>query len=120
VKMIYETVDGPHEGKVVYEDYKYNNKEGYKDGEVIQTAYTGRTVKTYKVKYDKETNEKLSTTYEATSRYKSRDKIIARVEAPPPPPTEPPTEPPVTDPPATEAPAAPPAETPADSTETND
>ncbi len=88
VKMTYETVDGPHEGKVVYEDYKHNNKEGYVDGEVIQTAYTGRTVKSYRVKYSKATDEKLSSTYEATSRYKSRDKIIARVE---PKPTDPPT-----------------------------
>lgn len=87
VKMTYETVDGPHEGKVVYENYKHNNKEGYVDGEVIQTAYTGRTVKSYRVKYSKATDEKLSSTYEATSRYKSRDKIIARVE---PAPTEPP------------------------------
>ncbi len=92
VKMVYDTIEGPVEGKTVYEDYKYNNKEGYKDGEVIQTAYTGRTVKTYRVKYSKATDEKLSSTYEATSRYKSRDKIIARVEAPPAPPV-PTTEP---------------------------
>ncbi len=90
VKMIYETTAGPVEGKTVYEDYKYNNKEGYKDGDVIQTAYTGRTVKTYRVKYSKATDEKISSTYEATSTYKTRDKIVARVEAPPPPPTEPP------------------------------
>ena len=87
VKMTYETVDGPNEGKTVYQDFKWNNKEGYKDGEVIQTAYTGRTVKSYRVKYSKATDEKLSSAYEATSRYKSRDKIIARVE---PKPTEPP------------------------------
>ena len=88
VKMTYETVDGPHEGKVVYEDYEWDNKEGYKDGDVIQTAYTGRTVKSYRVKYSKATDEKLSSTYEATSRYKSRDKIIARVEPKPTEPTE--------------------------------
>ena len=86
VKMTYETVDGPHEGKVVYEDYKHDNKEGYKDGDVIQTPYTGRTVKSYRVKYSKATDEKISSAYEATSKYKSRDKIIARVE---PAPTEP-------------------------------
>ena len=85
VKMVYETVEGPVEGKVVYEEYKPGNKEGYKDGDVIQTAYTGRTVKTYRVKYDKTTDEKLSSAYEATSRYKSRDKIIAKVVTPPPP-----------------------------------
>lgn len=83
VKMTYETVEGPTEGKVVYEDYKHNNKEGYVDGQVIQTAYTGRTVKSYRVKYSKATDEKLSSTYEATSRYKSRDKIIARVKPAP-------------------------------------
>ena len=98
VKMTYETVEGPTEGKVVYEDYAPGNKEGYKDGDVIQTAYTGRTVKSYRVKYSKATDEKLSSTYEATSRYKSRNKIIARVTEPTPPPTEPPenTTPPVT------------------------
>ena len=90
VKMTYETVDGPNEGKVVYEDYKWDNKEGYTDGEVLQTAYTGRTVKSYRQKFDKETDKLISSTYEATSRYKSRDKIIARVE-PKPQPTVPPT-----------------------------
>ena len=108
VKMTYETVEGPVEGKVVYEDYKWDNKEGYKDGDVIQTPYTGRTVKSYKNKYSKATGELISTSYEATSRYKSRDKIIARVEPKPtePPVTEPPvTQPPVTEPPATEPPA---------------
>ena len=88
VKMTYETTDGPHEGKVVYQDFPIDNEEGYKDGDVVQTAYTGRTVKTYRVKYSKETDEKISSEYEATSRYKSRDKIIARV----PQPTEPTTE----------------------------
>lgn len=88
VKMTYETVDGPVEGETVYQTFKWNNKEGYKDGEVIQTAYTGRTVKSYRVKYDKATGEKISSTYEATSRYKSRDKIIARVEPKPTEPTE--------------------------------
>ena len=82
VKMVYETVEGPVEGQVIYEEYKPGNKEGYKDGDVIQTAYTGRTVKTYRVKYDKLTDEKISSEYEATSRYKSRDKIIARVVVP--------------------------------------
>ena len=96
VKMTYETVEGPVEGKTVYEDYKWNNPEGYKDGDVIQTAYTGRTVKSYRVKYSKATDEKISSSYEATSRYKSRDKIVARVEPKP-------TEPPATEPTPTES-----------------
>ena len=102
VKMTYETIEGPVEGKTVYENYSYDNKEGYRDGEVIQTAYTGRTVKSYRVKYSKATDEQISSTYEATSRYRSRDKIVARVEAPPPPPTEPPADDPNT---AAETPA---------------
>ena len=89
VKMTYETVDGPHEGKVIYEDFKWDNEEGYKDGDVVQTAYTGRTVKSYRCKYDKETDERISKEYEATSRYKARDKIIARVEPQPTDPTDP-------------------------------
>ena len=104
VKMTYETVSGPTEGKVVYEDYAHDNKEGYKDGEVIQTAYTGRTVKSYREKYSKATNEKISSTYEATSAYRSRDKIIARVE---PAPTEPPATEAPTEPSAPEAPTEP-------------
>ena len=111
VKMTYETVDGPNEGKVVYQDYKWDNKEGYTDGEVIQTAYTGRTVKSYRQKFDKATDKLISSTYESTSRYKSRDKIIARVE---PKPTEPPETVPTptpapipTEPPATTAAATP-------------
>ena len=84
-------------------------KEGYKDGEVIQTAYTGRTVKSYRQKYDKATEKLISSTYEATSRYKTRDKIIARVEPKPTEPTETtptPTPAPIpTEPPATTVPS---------------
>lgn len=105
VKMTYETVEGPTEGKTVYQDFKWDNKEGYKDGEVIQTAYTGRTVKSYRVKYSKATDEKISSTYEATSRYKTRDKIIARVEPKP------------TEPPETSAPEPTPVPTPTETTE---
>ena len=98
VKMTYETVSGPTEGGVTYQDFAYDNPEGYVDGQVIQTAYTGRTVKSYRCKYDKQTDELISKTYEATSTYKSRDKIIARVAPKP-------TEPVATEPaPASDAP----------------
>ena len=52
---------------------------GYKDGEVIQTAYTGYSVDTYKIKYSKETGEEISREKEAYSKYKSRDKITVSV-----------------------------------------
>lgn len=80
VKLTYETVAGPYEGGTVYETYPSNNKEGYKDGDVIQTAYTGRTVKVYMSKYDKQTGKLLSKTLVNTSTYSKRDKIIAKIE----------------------------------------
>ena len=117
---------------------KEAKEAGHYDGKVIQTPYTGYSVKTYKLKYD--LNGKLiSRTYEATSNYKSRNKIIVKIEdaqkpteaptekpteaptvkptekpteAPTTPPTEPPTEKPTeapTAPPATEAPTDAPA-----------
>ena len=52
---------------------------GYKDGEVIQTAYTGYSVDTYKIKYSKETGEEISREKEAYSKYKSRDKITVSI-----------------------------------------
>lgn len=78
VKMDYEILE-TRQPEVVYETYKFDNEEGYKDGDVIQTAVTGYVVKTYKYKYDKETNELLSKEDEATSIYMSRNKIIASV-----------------------------------------
>lgn len=104
VKMEYETL-GYSTATTVYEEYAPNNKEGYKDGQVIQTAYNGCTVQTYKCKYDKETNELISREEEAKSKYKKRDRIIAKIVTPA---TEAPAETPVETP--TETPAEAPAE----------
>ena len=110
------------EPKTEKKEFEFKNAEGYKDGEVIQEGITGYTVKTYKVKYDSATNEKLSRDYVATTEYKTVDKIIAKVlpeettvptEAPttvPPTTTAPPTTVPSTESPAeTQAPTEPPA-----------
>lgn len=97
-----------------------NNPNGYRDGQVIQQPVTGYTVYSYKLKYDKETNELISKDYEATSNYVRKNKIVAVLDKPetePPtvPSTEAPTTPPATEappattPPATAAPTAPPA-----------
>lgn len=89
--------------ETVYEDYPVDNEKGYEDGDIVQTAYTGYTVKTFRCKYSKETKELLSREEEAVSRYQARNLIIARVasaetepstEAPTDPSTESPTEPP--------------------------
>lgn len=69
---------------VVYKTFPADNAEGYKDGQVISTPYTGYVVDSYRVKYSKETNEEISRTFEAKSTYKHRDKVIAKVEAPTP------------------------------------
>ena len=58
---------------------KEAKEAGHYDGKVLQTPYTGYTVKSYKCKYD--ANGKLiSRAYEATSNYRSRNKIIVKVE----------------------------------------
>ena len=78
-----------------YEDFEFDNDEGYEDGDVIREGIKGYTVKTYKYKYDKATGELLSKDYVSTSQYDAVDEIIARVEEEPTEPeTEPETEPP--------------------------
>ena len=80
VKMEYEVLD-----QTDYKtEYKVMTAEeakaaGHYDGKVLQTPYTGYTVKSYKCKYDTKGNL-ISRTYEATSNYKSRNKIIVKVE----------------------------------------
>ena len=80
VKMEYEVLDKTDyrtEYKVM--TAKEAKEAGHYDGKVLQTPYTGYTVKSYKCKYD--SNGKLiSRAYEATSNYRSRNKIIVKVE----------------------------------------
>ena len=91
----------------VYKKFDADNEEGYKNGEVITTPYTGYSVKTYKLKYDKETGELISREFDRTSLYKKRDKVIAKIEKEKDPVTEEPdpTEPPATNPPKEDPPA---------------
>jgi len=96
IEMEYE-ITGTNGPTTVYEEYPPNNPEGYKDGEVIQTAYKGYWVNTYKNKYDKATGELIVREFDQKSAYKKRDKIIAKIVQP----TEPPTEAPA-DAPASE------------------
>lgn len=125
VKMSYEVVSGPHYETEEYKEFtKDNNPKGYKDGEVIQTAYAGYTVKTYRHRYQKGTDKLLSTELEATSVFSSRPRIIAKLKVEETQPTEPPTtepptttqpptttEPPTTQPPTTEPPTTEPPTT---------
>lgn len=77
---------------------------GHYDGEVKTSAYTGYTVQTYKLKYNKETDELISRDKEAYSNYSKRDKVVYRFPA-----TEPTTEPPTE---STEAPTTAPTDAP--------
>ena len=77
----------------VYEKYSPDNAEGYKDGDVITTPYTGYTVRTFKNKYDKETKELIIREEDQVSIYKKRDKVVVKIVRPTEPPTEPPAPP---------------------------
>lgn len=92
--------------KTEYEDFDYDNEEGYEDGEVIREGVNGYLVKTYKVKYDAATGAAISREYQGETRYSAVNKLVARVE---PEPTEPPTE--ETEPQETEPAQTEPAET---------
>ena len=87
--------------ETVTEVYAPDNPDGYRDGQVIQTPYRGCTVKTYKLKYDKETKELISREEDRISKYKKRDRIVVSIQTP----TEPPAEAPAA-PPAPPAPSA--------------
>lgn len=117
VKMEY-TVVATHQPSTVYQVMRPGNSDGYKDGQVITTPYTGYEVYTYRCKYSKDTDALISRTKEAYSEYSKRDKVVVKIEEPVAPPTEPPTDPtqpptnptsPPTDPtqPPTEAPQPP-------------
>lgn len=86
-----------------YKEFEADNEKGYKDGDVIVTPYTGYVSKSYRAKYDKETNKLIEKTLECYDRYSSRNKVIAKIIG---------TEPPVIEP----TPTDPPAETPNEST----
>ncbi len=68
--------------ETVYKEYAPDNAEGYSDGQVLVTPYTGCDVKTYKCKYSKATNELISRDYDSTSYYKKRDRVICKIVDP--------------------------------------
>lgn len=123
VEMSY-SVDGVYEPKTEYVDYPGDNDEGYEDGDVLTSGTTGYLVRTYRNKYNRQTNKLMGSDYVTYSRYQTVDKKVVRVlpeeTEPPteeetvPPETTAPTQPPTeategaTEPPATEAPTEPP------------
>ena len=86
VEMDYEVI-GSQSPDTIYQEMYPDNADGYKDGQVITTAYKGYTVRTYKLKYDKQTKELIEKVEDRVSKYKKRDKVIAKIV---PYPTQPP------------------------------
>lgn len=98
VKLDYEELESyPYDTE--YREYAPNNPEGYSDGDIIITPYTGCKVKTYKKLYDKDTDKLMDKVYITTSTYNTRNKVICIIVDPTPPETDPPeTQPPETTP----------------------
>lgn len=69
--------------ETVYEEMYADNPEGYEDGDVITSGYTGYEIYTYRCKYDKETDELISREYEDWSEYWARDEVIVKIVAKP-------------------------------------
>ena len=81
VEMDY-TITNVYEPETEYEYFKHDNSEGYDDGDVIREGVTGYYVKTYKLKYSKDTNDLISKDFVTNSQYKTVNKVIAHVDAP--------------------------------------
>lgn len=65
--------------KEVFKEMTEDNEEGYKDGDIITTPYTGYKSEGWKVKYDKETDEEIERIRISTDLYHTRDKEIAKI-----------------------------------------
>ena len=72
-----------------FRNYPYDNPEGIRHDDTIQEGRDGYQVKSYSVRYDSATNQKLTSDFIATSNYAPVSYIYAVVEEPE---TEPPTE----------------------------
>ena len=78
VKMEYEILSTTA-ASTTYKTYPADNSEGYTDGQIIVEPYPGYQVKTYRCKYDKQTDALISRTYEAYSYYHKRDGVICKI-----------------------------------------
>ncbi len=116
VKMDYEILKVENYNVVYQEVPRDNNPKGYWDGYVINDPYTGYTIRTYRCRYDKETDDLLSRDFEVQSGYTKRDKLVVKLvdptPAPEPEPTPTPTPTPTPEPTPDPEPAPEPEPTP--------
>lgn len=124
IEMDYKILE-EYKWKTVEKKMKEDNEKGYEDGDIILSGWMGYSVDTYKLKYDKKTNELISKEFESHSEYEKRDEVVCKIDKPTEattlpdsapeatlPPEEAPTEAPQT---PTDAPVETPEETPVDS-----
>lgn len=81
VKLDYE-ITKVSEPDTKYQVYTSDNLMNYEDGDVLVAGATGYQVKTYKLKYDRETNQLLSKDYITTTHYKKVDRVEVKIEDP--------------------------------------
>lgn len=65
-----------------YQIYTSDNLMDYEDGDVLVAGATGYTVKTYKLKYDRETRKLLTKEFITTTYYKTVDRVEVKIEDP--------------------------------------
>lgn len=79
VKMEYEILSKTS-WETEYVEMEADNEEGYEDGDVITTPYSGYTVKTYRCRYSKADDSLIERVFEAKSVYDNRNKQIAKIK----------------------------------------
>ncbi len=79
VKMEYDVKDSD-EYETTYRTMSANNPEGYRDGDVIVSGYTGYDVDVFKCKYSKEDDTLISRDYVDSSNYRRRDAVVCSIE----------------------------------------
>ena len=87
VKMEYEVL-GVYNWKTITKEMYADNANGYKNGQVLTSPYTGYKIQTYRCKYRKSDDMPISKEPEALSSYSSRNKVVVKIiEKPSPEPT---------------------------------
>lgn len=81
VKMEY-VITNTYDPETKYEVYTSDNDKGYTDGQVLVAGSSGYYIKTYKLKYSRETNKLLSRDFEANSQYEKVNRVVVRIEDP--------------------------------------
>ena len=64
----------------IYQPMSADNQQGYVNGHVLQSGFTGYDIGTYLCKYNLETGELVSRTMVSSDHYGKRDAIVVRIE----------------------------------------